>query len=238
MEKKIHYIWLGGKKKPRVVRKCISSWKKHMPDWEIKEWNETNLDLDINPFCRQAYDAKKYAFAADVLRFDILYKEGGLYFDTDVKAIKDFTPLAKKNICFSGYEISGKINPGLVLYCPNKHESILSEVLDIYNNSSFVNEDGSYNLRVVGDYLFDVLRNKNKKRIDDIDYYEDFVVYPAAYFAPRDDIHRTNLICGKTYSIHLYAATWTPVKRKIIIFFKRLIYDLLGANCVDKIMGR
>lgn len=78
MVQKTHYIWLGNKDKPSIIKKCFRTWRKMMPDWEIIEWNETNLNIDINKYCLQAYDARKYAFAADILRFDILYREGGL----------------------------------------------------------------------------------------------------------------------------------------------------------------
>ena len=86
--KTIHYIWLGGKKKPKVIKRCIKSWKKNMPGWKVKEWNESNIDVNLCDYCMEAYQLKKYAFVADVLRFYILYREGGLYFDTDVKLLR------------------------------------------------------------------------------------------------------------------------------------------------------
>lgn len=80
----IHYCWFGKGELPPLALKCIESWKKYMPDYEIKEWNEDNYDVRKIPYTSQAYDAKKYAFVSDYARFDILYEHGGLYFDTDV----------------------------------------------------------------------------------------------------------------------------------------------------------
>ena len=82
--KTIHYCWFGRNPLPSLAIKCIASWKKYLPDYEIKEWNEDNFDVNVIPYTREAYAAKKYAFVSDYARFKILYEEGGLYFDTDV----------------------------------------------------------------------------------------------------------------------------------------------------------
>lgn len=227
MIKKIHYIWLGGKKKPRIIEKCIRSWKKNMPDWEIIEWNESNLNIDINKFCRQAYDAKKYAFAADVLRFDILYKQGGLYFDTDVKVIKSLFPLIEKGESFTGYEINGSINPGLVLYVSEPNNSVIKEVLDIYDKSYFVNKDGSYNYKVVGEYFVDAITKNGELNIGVEDPIRGFRIYPSTYFSPRDSYRSILNFSKNTYSEHLFAASWLPLKERIPIYCRRGCYLLL-----------
>ena len=76
--KVIHYFWFGNNPKPEIVTKCIASWKKYMPDWEIKEWNESNYDVQCCRYVEQAYKAKKWAFVSDYARFDILNRIGGL----------------------------------------------------------------------------------------------------------------------------------------------------------------
>lgn len=85
----IHYCWFGGNPLPESAKKCIASWRKFLPDYEIKEWNESNFDVNIIPYTAEAYKAKKYAFVSDYARFYILYKYGGLYFDTDVEVIRN-----------------------------------------------------------------------------------------------------------------------------------------------------
>ena len=79
--KVIHYCWFGRNPLPKSAQKCIASWRKYLPDYEIKEWNESNFDVNIIPYTAEAYKAKKYAFVSDYARFWILYKYGGLYFD-------------------------------------------------------------------------------------------------------------------------------------------------------------
>lgn len=91
--KKIHYCWFGGNPLPDDAIKCIDSWRRFFPDYEIKEWNESNYDLNGSDYVKEAYQAKKWAFVSDYARFDIFYKNVGLYFDTDVEIIKDMAEI-------------------------------------------------------------------------------------------------------------------------------------------------
>lgn len=124
----IHYCWFGGNKLPELAIKCISSWKIYFPDYEIKEWNETNYDVHKIPYISQAYDAKKYAFVSDYARFDILYQYGGIYFDTDVEVIKPFDQILKSG-GFMGLEAKGVVAAGLGIGC-NAGLGIFYQILD------------------------------------------------------------------------------------------------------------
>ena len=119
--KVIHYCWFGRNPLPTSAQRCIASWRIFLPDYEIKEWNEDNFNVNIIPYTQQAYEAKKYAFVSDYARFWVLYHYGGLYFDTDVEIIKSFDDIVD-NGAFMGLEIDGTkegskiaINPGLGL---------------------------------------------------------------------------------------------------------------------------
>lgn len=85
----IHYCWFGRNPIPVEYQRYIESWKKFLPDYEIKEWNEDNFDVNIIPFTKEAYDVKKYAYVSDYARLKILYDNGGVYFDTDVEVIRN-----------------------------------------------------------------------------------------------------------------------------------------------------
>lgn len=86
--KVIHYCWFGGNPLPDDAKRCIESWRKYCPGFEVKQWNENNFDLTSCDYVNEAYKAKKWAFVSDYARFWILYNYGGLYFDTDVELIK------------------------------------------------------------------------------------------------------------------------------------------------------
>lgn len=95
----IHYCWFGGGKMPPLLKLCISSWKKHLPDYEIKQWNESNFDYNMSPLCREAYAARKWAFVADCCRIYALYTEGGIYLDTDIMVLRNFDEFLKYSFC-------------------------------------------------------------------------------------------------------------------------------------------
>ena len=111
--KVIHYCWFGGNPKPKLVQKCIHSWKKYCPDYEIIEWNESNFDISSCPlYVRQAYDVKKWAFVSDYARLKIIHTCGGIYLDTDVELIKSLDSLLEYN-AFFGFEDGKYVATGL-----------------------------------------------------------------------------------------------------------------------------
>lgn len=234
MNKTIHYIWLGGKKKTRVIRKCIATWKKNMPDWQIKEWNESNFDLDKYEYCREAYDAKKYAFAADVIRFDVLYRYGGLYFDTDVKLLKDFAPLTERYHAFCGFEFK-MVAPGLVLFSSEPGNAIFRDILDVYENTHFI-VNGEPNTKVVGEYFSEVLEKYGFVYENKEQDCAGFAVLPSTYFCPSDGYGNPLDFSENTYSVHLFAGSWLPLKRRFVTRVKRICYRIFGRERIQRLL--
>lgn len=99
----IHYCWFGGKEKPDEVKRLIGTWKKHCQGYVIKEWNESNFDINQYVYCWDAYQHKKWAFVSDVARLWALYHEGGIYMDTDVEVLRPLDDLLKHK-AFLGFE--------------------------------------------------------------------------------------------------------------------------------------
>ena len=133
----IHYCWFGRGEKPASVMRCIASWRKHCPGFEIREWNEDNCDYLSIPFMAEAYQAKKYAFVSDVMRLIVLEQDGGVYFDTDVEVIKDISPLLK-NEGFIGFENDQFVASGLVL-ASEAHRPVIQAMIDEYKKQHFIN---------------------------------------------------------------------------------------------------
>lgn len=136
----IHYCWFGGNPLPELAKKCIASWKLYCPDYEIKEWNESNFDLDCCDYVREAYQSKKWAFVSDVARLHALVTEGGIYMDTDVEVIKPLDNLLKYN-AVSGFETEKTIQTGLI--ASEKENSMLQEMLASYEDDHFILSDGT-----------------------------------------------------------------------------------------------
>lgn len=229
----IHYCWFGGKPLPELARKCIASWRKYLPEYEIKEWNESSFDVNIISYTAEAYQAKKYAFVSDYARFWILYRYGGLYFDTDVEIIRPMQEIIDRGP-FMGCECETQkgampdemdiapglglgVYPGLGLY---------KEILDLYATLHFFNADGTRNEKTVVQYTTEVFVRHGLKNINQPQLIAGVYIYPKDYFNPMNrqtrEIHPTEI----TYSIHHYAGSWTsPFSR-----FKRKLKYMLGPD--------
>lgn len=225
----IHYCWFGGKPLPEDAKKCIASWKRHLPDYEIKEWNEQNFDINSIPYTAQAYAAGKYAFVSDYARFKVLYEQGGLYFDTDVEVIKPFDDILSRG-AFMGCELSaplrGAVNPGLGLgVAPGL--GLYKEILDKYATLSFLKDDGSLNLTTVVKYTTDILISHGLKASNEIQTIAGVNIYPKEYFNPLNDNTGKLEITPLTHSIHWYSKTWMNVS-PWRIRISRLAHRYLG----------
>lgn len=211
----IHYCWFGRNPLPELAIKCIASWKKYLPEYEIKEWNEDNFDVNMIPYIEEAYSAKKYAFVSDYARFWILYKYGGLYFDTDVEVIKPFDEIVNKGPfmgCETATDNNGtlpiKVAPGLGLGAPANME-IYKVFLDYYDSQHFIGPNGTMNTNTtVVDHISSVLRKHGLVNTNEIQKVGELTIYPREYFCPIDVNTNRLHITPKTYSIHHYAGSW------------------------------
>ncbi len=229
MVKKIHYCWFGHGEKSPLILKCIESWKKHFPDFEIVEWTEDNFDVRMNMYSSQAYDAKKYAYVSDVARFDILYREGGLYFDTDVEVIKPFGELLNDE-AFSALETEKYIAPGLVLWVAEPNNPIIKETLDFYATASFCDENGNKLPGTVCSIFTDIMRGHGFTEGNCIKRLNGFTVYPKEYFCPFDDATGVLKKTENTYAIHWYAKSWMSKGKVLRGKFTRIIHRFFGVD--------
>ena len=238
--KVIHYCWFGGNPLPEFAVKCIDSWRKYMPDYEIKEWNESNFDVNIIPYTKEAYEAKKYAFVSDYARFWILYKFGGVYFDTDVEVIRPLNKIIERG-AFMGCEIDGQdphygdiaVAPGLGLAVEAEHQ-VYKAILEKYAELRFFNEDGSLDTTTVVQHTTRVLKQfglQNIKGIQDID---GIYIYPQCYFNPFDDATGRLNKTSNTYTIHWFSKTWlnvSPARQ----WLSRMAHRIFGVTFTTKL---
>ncbi len=241
--KTIHYCWFGKSPLPESAKKCIESWKKFFPDYEIKEWNEDNYSVYKIPYTQQAYDAKKYAFVSDYARFDILYQYGGIYFDTDVEVIKPFDDIISKGAfmgCETDAECGLTVAPGLGIACAPGLE-IYKEILDFYDNEQFINHDGSENTETVVIKTTNILKKHGLKNEVGIQQIAGINIYPKEYFNPLNNNTGKLEITENTHSIHLYAMTWLSERDRIISRLSRPFHRIFGDTCfqwVKKLLRR
>lgn len=206
----IHYCWVGGSPKPQSVLYCIESWKRNCPDYEIREWNETNYDFTKNKYMQQAYETQKWGFVPDYARLDIIYEYGGIYLDTDVEMVRNFDELLSRS-SFFGFEDTGEgsffVACGLG-FGAQKHNPLIKELRDYYDQVSFLNTDGSLNLTPAPRHnaavfeKYGVIMNNAFQNINGNAF------YPAEYFCPKIFKTGKTKITKKTFSIHHFTASW------------------------------
>lgn len=237
--KVIHYCWFGGNPLPESAIKCINSWKKFLPDYEIKEWNESNYDVHKIPYIHEAYEARKYAFVSDYARYDILYNEGGLYFDTDVEVIQYLDDIIERG-AFMGIEIPAKgavcpmVNPGLGFGAPAGLE-FYKKVLDYYSNLHFLDEDGKPNEVTIVTHTSKVLIAEGMKPINEIQQVSGILIYPVDYFNPLNDLTGKIEKTSNTRSIHWYSKTWLNKNDNMRNKITRILHRYLGVEFVHKV---
>ena len=208
----IHYCWFGGKPFPRKVKKCIKSWSKFCPDYEIREWNESNYHLQNAPlYVRQAYENKRYAFVSDYVRLDVVNQYGGIYLDVDIKLIKSLDSLLEHRVYF-GLGTDGLMNTGLG-FGSEANNIWLQRLMDDYKNISFIKEDGSLNLWPCPRRNSQTLGKYGFKEGDKLQILDDLYIYPSQYFDPLGYPKKKLEITPETYSIHLYMASWHTWKQ-------------------------
>lgn len=230
---KIHYCWFGGNKKSKLINKCIASWKKYLPDWEIIEWNEDNYDVHKNQYTSQAYKEKKWAFVVDSARFDILNEYGGIFLDTDVELLKAIPEEVLKHSAFSGFESDKTVNPGLI-FAAEKGHPILTDIIEVYNHKKF-GETINGRIENIVDIVTGILEEKGLVKDNSFQIVENVAIYPKEYFCCFDHETQSFDIKEETISIHHYAASWSRWNRKLYFKMIKVAALILGKERYLKI---
>ena len=221
----IHYCWFGRGEKPELAKKCIASWRKSCPDFEIREWNEGNCDYLSIPFMAEAYAAKKYAFVSDVMRLIVLEQYGGVYFDTDVEVLRDISPLLDDE-GFIGFENDQFVNSGQVM-AAKAHHPVIQAMIEEYKKLHFTNADGTATPvgcpRLNTDVMerFGLIRNGREQVVAGIH------VYSADFFNPMDSTTGKLTKTENTYSIHWYSMSWLPKRVQMKAKLGRILRRVL-----------
>lgn len=225
--KKIHYCWFGRGKKSKLFYKCLASWKKYFPDYEIIEWNESNFDVNCIEFTKQAYEQKKYAFVSDYARLKILYENGGIYFDTDVEVLKRIPDDILKKGYFAK-EKENEIATGLG-FSVEPHNIYVKYMMEDYEKISDLNT-------ILPCPIFNTNSLKNKGYDPSkIDMLDDIKIYSREYFCGYDIDNNHYMISDKTYTVHHYDASWISKSAKFKRNLKRFISKKIGIRNYEKI---
>lgn len=207
----IHYCWFGKKPLPEQYKKYIETWKKNFPDYKVIKWDETSFPIDQYSYAKEAMQAGKMAFVSDVARIHVLYEFGGIYFDTDVEVVKNFSELLKGYGAVLGTEDERKtIGTGFMAFVP-KHE-ICSKMLDYYKSNRFAEQGRIMSNTQILACL--VRENYGIEPLENIQKFNDVVIYPSRYFTAYNGAKRRIEVTNDTCCIHHFGASWqTPIRR-------------------------
>ena len=225
----IHYCWLSGDPVPEKLQRYMESWKKYLPDYEIKQWDERNFDVDMIPYTAEAYKQKKYAFVSDYARFWIIYKYGGLYFDTDVEILKPLDTIIS-NGNFMGFEVDpdgentpGKyaprycfaVNPGVGFGMETEHP-FMKKMIDLYSELEF--EIPPSNIawyKTIVAYTTEMLCEEGLRNVKGIQEVNGIKIYPHDYFSPINMISGRSHLTYNTRTIHRFMGSWGGQRKSI-----------------------
>lgn len=230
----IHYCWFGGNPLPKEALDCISSWKKYLPDYEIKEWNEANFPFDDYVFAKEALEKRKFAHVSDVCRLHALRGEGGIYMDTDVEVLKTLDSFLH-HCAFSGFENDDFVPTGIM--GSEKNGVWVTDLIDYYHNKPFVNRDGSLETVSNTFIITKMMEKKGFKMTNQFQEIENYVAfYPNEYFCPKSYKTGSIDLTENSYCIHHFAKSWIPIRSKWRNNLKMKAMNMFGSENIQKII--
>ncbi len=210
----IHYVWVGGQEKPKNIRLCMKSWQKHLKDYKIIEWNESNFDINSNRFVKQAYERKKWAYVSDYIRAYAIYNYGGIYLDTDV-IVMDNLEKFLSNKAFVGFE--NPQYPFTAVFGAEKGHPFIKDMLDYYNDIDFEYDSNDEMAKVNTKSVSDILIEKYNCQVNN----QEQLLKTGIHVYPD------NILCNpsmQSSTIHIFTGTWmetkSEFKRKFVTFLK------------------
>ena len=219
--KVIHYCWFGDKPLNTMAEKCIASWRKYCPDFEIKEWNERNFDISKNPYCVKAYKSKKWAFVSDYVRLAVLAEHGGFYQDTDSELIRPIGDLCDKEfIC--GTEENNDTISGIIagFFGVSPKNRAMIEILSMMESNEY--SENTVLMHVLNQYFLERGYDPNLKEVQVINGIH---IYPPDYFSAKDNALGEYRVTKNTYAVHHYSSSWKHNRR-----IRELIKKILGVR--------
>ena len=224
--KVIHYCWFGRGKKSAQFQMCFDSWKKFLPEYQLKEWNEDKFDVNSVPYVKEAYENRKWSFVTDYVRLYALYHEGGVYMDCDVEVLK---PLDRflSDVAFTGYENVGHPLTGIM--ASEKGGKWVEDMMLDYDGKHFVNEKGEMDLTQNTTYAHRVMEKKGLRLDQTEENVPGYVhLYPWQFFCPKKWDTGEIMLSEDTYTIHHYVSSWLPWQGKIARWFTKHGHGMVG----------
>lgn len=229
----IHYCWFGPNPKSELAKKCIESWKKYCPDYELREWNENNFDINLFDYTKEAYEERKWAFITDVVRLYALINYGGIYMDTDVEVLKPLDSLLSYS-AVSGFESNKQIPTGLMA-C-EKGNCMFAEFLEDYTNAHFKRKDGSLDITTNVTRITKVCLRYGLVQNNTLQTVNGFTLLPKEYLCPKDLITKELKLTENSFTIHHFDGSWKDDAEKYTAQLSERL-DFKGGSYIAKLIS-
>lgn len=223
--KLLHLCWLSGDSYPEKIKKCIDSWKRILPDYEIKLWDINSFNFNSLLWTKQAIEKKQWAFVSDFIRFYALYNYGGIYLDSDVEVIKSFNDLLNQKYFFC-YEYTAL--PEAAVVGAEKGLDWCKACLEWYENHSFLDAKGNMQRIIAPIVMKQGFEKCNNIKLIDTEQIENTnggSIYPYDYFSAKNGFSGAVINTKNSYSIHHFNSAW--LKQSQSVKFKRIVHILL-----------
>ena len=236
----IHLCWLSGDPYPPKIAKCLKTWGEYLSDYEMVLWDTKRFDLNSSVWVKQAFENKKYAFAADYIRFYALYHHGGIYLDSDVEVLRNFNDFLELPY-FVGAEKAQ--TPEAAVIGAEKGCDWIKQCLDYYQNRAFVRDDGSLDIRKLPEIMVEqipklkpmrVLSLEDSLNIRELDMQKEVLVLSDEFFSPKVFDSREVEITPYTCAIHHYQNSWFSPKAKAYYRSRAFFAKLFGIGFVRR----
>lgn len=232
----IHYCWFGNNPKSTGTRKYIEGWKKILRGYEFVEWNEDNFPMQEFPFALQAYREGKYAFVSDAARVYALYNYGGIYLDTDVEVIRDFSECLDKGELILGFE-SGGDNLMTAFLAAVPDHPVIEEMVRFYEKNDFCPPDGDCQSLANTILLTDLVKKRGLETNNCCQQLpEGIQVFSEEYFSAYELRYENRLRTENTYTVHHFSGSWMPLPIRVKKVCKKAIRMCLGDRTLRKIL--
>lgn len=235
--KKIHYCWLGKHEKSELVRRCMKSWEKYAPDYEIVEWNEETFPFEKVDcqYMQEAIAAEKWAFVTDYMRLYVLVQEGGVYLDTDVELCQSLDSFLTDS-SFLGFE--SKYSVCTAVIGAEKDTEWIKDILRKYEQRKFILANGKFDQTPNTKFIMQILKKQYGLQENNGMHQQlacGLHVYPGDYFSPKNYATMQMHITENTHAIHHYNATWKSSKSRKKDQLTALLARAIGEEAVEKL---
>lgn len=232
----VHYCWFGGHPKPPDVMNFIENWRSILPEYEVREWNESNFDIASWPYAKQAWEAGKFAFVSDVARLYAMYEHGGVYLDTDVEVRRSFDDLLSNSVVL-GFEEGNYIATSTILAKPKS--KLIGDFLASYTDRLFVDKDGSMdqttNVQILTSMLTatGLVCNGGAQAITRDG--ESLLVLDQEKFSPFDYVNGIYKVDETTYAVHHFGQSWGSPMSRLQALLRRVVIRSIGGENLRRI---